>query len=61
VPRDMPRRQSLPALGCVSGTAGRVVTPEPSLTRRRVQCHGTRGDAGALPCQVWGLAPWDLT
>jgi hypothetical protein len=33
---------------------GHVVTPEPSLTGRRVWCHGARGDAEALPCREVG-------
>jgi hypothetical protein len=61
VPWDTWRRYSPPALGGRSGTAGHVATPEPSLVGRRAQCHGARGDAGALPCRMWGLAPWELT
>jgi hypothetical protein len=38
-----------------------MVTPEPSLVGRRAWCHGTRVDARALPCRVWGLTPWDMT
>jgi hypothetical protein len=33
---------------------GHMVTTKPSLTRRRVWCHGTRRNAGALLCQEMG-------
>jgi hypothetical protein len=29
--------------------------------REAARCHGTRGDAEALPCRVRDLIPWDLT
>jgi poly(3-hydroxybutyrate) depolymerase len=53
--RTLPHRGG----GGGSGAVGHMVTPEPSLARRWVRCHGACSDDRTLLHQEAGLELWD--